>query len=98
MSTNVTRATDVAVNIAHLTDELAKAKEIVDDVIESGKHRAERLTKQATFAVEECVEDTTYFIKKHPWQAVGAALFIGTAAGLLLSLAFMPLCTKAKVK
>jgi ElaB/YqjD/DUF883 family membrane-anchored ribosome-binding protein len=98
MNTTATRATDVAVNLAHLTEELGKAREMVDDAIETGRHKAERLAKQATSAVEDCIDDTTYFIKKHPWQAVGVAAFIGTAAGLLMSLAFTPTCNHTKAK
>ena len=98
MNSTATRATDVGVNLAHLTEELAKAKEIVDEVIDTGKHKAERLAKQATSAVEDCIDDTTYFIKRHPWQAVGVAALIGTAAGLLMSLAFVPVCSHTKEK
>ena len=98
MNTTATRATDLAVNLANLTEEFGKAKEMVDDAIETGKHKAERLVKKASFAVEECIEDTTHFIKKHPWQAVGVAAFIGTAAGLLMSLAFTPLCNRTQTK
>jgi len=96
MNTTATRATDVAVNVANLTEELGKAKELVDDAIATGKHKAERLAKRATVAVDDCIVDTTYFIKKHPWQAVGVAAFIGTAAGLLVSLAFTPVCNHTK--
>jgi len=96
MNSTTTNAADVAINLAHLTDELGKAREIVDDVIEQGKHKAERLGKQATWAVEDCLEDTRYYIKKHPWQAVGVASCLGLAAGLLVSLALNPIRDRKK--
>jgi ElaB/YqjD/DUF883 family membrane-anchored ribosome-binding protein len=72
-----------AINLAHLTHEVSKAKVLIDDVLEDGKRKAERLVKRSFVAAEECVEDTTYFIKRHPWQSVGAALGVGAAVGVL---------------
>lgn len=79
-------ASEVAANLAYLNNEIAKAKVLVEDVIEDGKHKAERLVKRATVNTLDCIEDTTYYIKRHPWQAVGVAACVGTALGLLLSL------------
>jgi len=74
---------DHAVNLAHLTHEVTKAKDLIDDVLEDSKRKAERMLKLGTVAVEDCVEDTTYFIKRHPWQSVGTALGLGAGFGML---------------
>ena len=71
-----------AINLAHLTHQVAKAKVLIDDVMDDGKRKVERTAKRGLVAVEDCIEDTTYYIKRHPWQSVGTALGLGTAIGL----------------
>jgi ElaB/YqjD/DUF883 family membrane-anchored ribosome-binding protein len=63
--------------------ESTKAKEIVNDVIENGQHKVERAAKRAFVSAEECVEDTTYLIKRNPWQSVGVAVGIGALVGIV---------------
>ena len=75
---------DAAVNLAHLTHEVGKAKVLVNDTIEDGKHKVERTFKRTLVAAEDCIEDTTHFIKRHPWQSVGVAVGVGAIAGLLV--------------
>lgn len=77
---NVTRP---AINLPDLTQQITKAKVLANDVIEDGKHKMERTFKRGIIATEECIEDTTYFIKRHPWQSVGTAVGIGAVVGLL---------------
>ncbi|HSE22830.1 MAG TPA: hypothetical protein VLB68_14280 [Pyrinomonadaceae bacterium] len=76
--------TGAAINLAHLTRQVAKAKVLIDDVVDDGKRKVERTAKRGIVAVEDCIEDTTYFIKRHPWQSVGTALGLGTAMGLFV--------------
>jgi ElaB/YqjD/DUF883 family membrane-anchored ribosome-binding protein len=76
--------TDKAFNLPDLTQQVTKAKVLVNDVIEDGKHKMERTFKRGIIATEECIEDTTYFIKRHPWQSVGTAAGIGAVVGLLV--------------
>ena len=79
----VENVNEAAINLAHLTHEISKAKVLIDDVLDDGKRKAERMLKRSISATEECVEDTTYFIKRHPWQSVGVALGFGAGVGLL---------------
>ena len=74
---------DPPINLTDLTEQVTKAKVLVNDVIEDGKHKMERTFKRGIVATEECIEDTTYFIKRHPWQSVGTAVGIGAVFGLL---------------
>lgn len=74
--------TGKAINLPDLTEQVTKAKAIVNDVIGDGKHKVERTFKRGIIATEECIEDTTYFIKRHPWQSVGTAVGIGAVVGL----------------
>ena len=74
---------DKAINLPDLAHQVAKAKVLVNDVIEDGKHKVGRTFKRGIIATEECIEDTTHFIKRHPWQSVGTAVGIGAVVGLL---------------
>ena len=86
METNtIEKTADGTFQLAHLTDELSKARMLVSDVIEDGKRKAQRTAKRAVITAEEYVEDTTYYIKRHPWQSVGLAAGFGVGAGLLAS-------------
>ena len=75
--------TDVAVNLPDLGKQVAKAKVLVNNVIEDGKHKVGRTFKRGIVATEDCIEDTSHFIKRHPWQSVGTAVGIGAVVGLL---------------
>ena len=76
-------SSDFAANLAHLTHEASKAKMLVEDVIEDGKLKAQRLMKRGRIRAEDYVDETTYYIKHHPWQSVGVALGLGAGAGVL---------------
>lgn len=84
-TTTIERAADDALQFAHLAHEVARARTLVNDVIEDGKRKAQRTAKHALLATEDCVENTTYYIKRHPWQSVGIATGFGVGAGLLMS-------------
>ncbi|HET9788155.1 MAG TPA: hypothetical protein VFP47_13530 [Pyrinomonadaceae bacterium] len=74
---------DKAINLPDLTQQVTKGKALVNEVIEDGKHKMERTFKRGIIATEECIEDTTHFIKRHPWQSVGTAVGIGAVVGLV---------------
>ena len=80
----IENVTDAALNLAHLKTEVSKAKVLIDDVLEDSKRKAERMLKRGVVAAEDCVEDTTYYIKRHPWQSVGVAVGLGAGIGILL--------------
>lgn len=69
---------DVGVDFRLLKKRLGNA---VDDAV----LEAERIAKHGKRAMEDMKEDTTYWIKKNPWEAVGyvagAALGIGLCIG-----------------
>ena len=71
------------INLPDLAGHVEKAKVLVNDVIEDGKHKVGRTFKRGVIATEECIEDTTYFIKRHPWQSVATAVGIGAVVGLV---------------
>jgi ElaB/YqjD/DUF883 family membrane-anchored ribosome-binding protein len=84
----VQKASAAAADFVHLTHEGSKARFLVEDVIEDGRLKAQRLIKRSRMRAEDYVDDTTYFIKHHPWQSVGVALGLGAGAGVLLGWVF----------
>jgi ElaB/YqjD/DUF883 family membrane-anchored ribosome-binding protein len=79
----VETTTGAGIDFAHLTNEISKAKVLVEDVIEDGKRKAQRMMKRGYSSVEDCVDETTHYIKHHPWQSMGIALGVGAGAGVL---------------
>lgn len=79
----IENAADTTLNLAHLKHEVSKAKVLIDDVLEDSKRKAGRILKRGYVAAEDCVEDTTYVIKRHPWQAVATAFGLGAGLGIL---------------
>ena len=79
-------AADAALRLAHLKHEVSHAKVLVNDFVEDGKRKAQRIAKRGRVAAEDYVEDTTYYIKRNPWQSVGFAAVLGATAGLIIGL------------
>jgi ElaB/YqjD/DUF883 family membrane-anchored ribosome-binding protein len=82
----IENATDAAVGLAHLAHEVSKAKVLVADAVDDGKRKAQRLAKQSYAAAEDYIEDTTYYIKRHPWQSVAVSAGIGALVGVVVGL------------
>jgi ElaB/YqjD/DUF883 family membrane-anchored ribosome-binding protein len=55
----------------------------LDDVVDEGKRKARRVAKRGYARAEEYLEDTTYCIKRHPWETVGFTLGAGAMLGML---------------
>jgi ElaB/YqjD/DUF883 family membrane-anchored ribosome-binding protein len=71
------------VTLAHLTAKAAEGKILAEDLVEIGKRKAQRLMRRGYTAGEDYLDETTYYIKRHPWQSVGAALGVGLTIGFL---------------
>ena len=80
----VERGADSSIHLRHLSHEAAKAKVLLEDIIEDGKRQAERSLKRGRFALQDCIVETTYRIKRHPWESICAAMSLGTAVGFLV--------------
>lgn len=95
METNtIERAADSALQFAHLTHEVSKARTLLGDVIEDGKRKAQRTLKRTYLAAEDQLDETTYYIKRHPWQSVGIAAGVGVGAGLFAGWMFLHACPR----
>jgi ElaB/YqjD/DUF883 family membrane-anchored ribosome-binding protein len=89
MSTELLKtATSAAVNFEHLNSELSKARMLAEDVIEDGTRKAQRMIKRGYNKTEDYVDETTHYIKHHPWQSVAVALGVGASAGVFFGWLF----------
>lgn len=80
----VERGADSRFDLGHLSHEAAKAKVLLEDIIEDSKRQAERTLRRSKFAVEDCIAETTHLIKRHPWESICVAMSFGTAVGVLV--------------
>lgn len=94
----INNISDASINLAHVTQQVAKAKVLIDDVIEDGKRTVERSAKRGIVALEDCIEDTTYYIKRHPWQSVGTAVGLGATIGLFVGWLTSRACVRSSTK
>ncbi|PYS39969.1 MAG: hypothetical protein DMF71_14250 [Acidobacteria bacterium] len=63
----VTNGKSTGFKFEHLTARAAEGKILAEDLVEIGKH----------------LDETTHYIKHHPWQSVGVALGVGLSLGFL---------------
>ena len=69
------------IKLGHLAAKAAEGKVIAEDLVEVGKRKAQRLIRKGYEAGEDCLDDTTHYIKHHPWQSIGVAIGIGLTIG-----------------
>ena len=70
-------------NFAHLAARAAEGKVLAEDFAEIGKRKAQRMIRRGREAGEDYLDETTHYIKHHPWQSVGMAAGVGAFIGLL---------------
>jgi ElaB/YqjD/DUF883 family membrane-anchored ribosome-binding protein len=82
-TTTVANGKNTGIKLAHLAAKAAEGKVIAEDLVEIGKRKAQRLLRHGVEAGEDYLDDTTHYIKHHPWQSIGAALGVGLTLGFL---------------
>jgi ElaB/YqjD/DUF883 family membrane-anchored ribosome-binding protein len=82
-------ALETAGRIAEVSVDFRLLKKRLENAVENAVLEAERMAKHGRHATEDVIEDTTYWIKKNPWQSVGyasaAAFGIGLCVGWFTS-------------
>ena len=83
METTVRNGKHTAVRLGHLAAKAAEGKILAEDLMEVGKRKAQRMLRKGREAGEDYLDDSTYYIKHHPWQSIGVALGVGLTLGFL---------------
>lgn len=88
-NSRMSEALETAGKIAEVGVDFRLLKKRLENAVEDAVLEAERMAKHGRRAMEDVMEDTTYRIKKNPWQSVGyaagAAFGIGLCAGWFTS-------------
>lgn len=71
------------ITLGRLAGKAAEGKILAEDLVGIGKRKAQRMIKRGYEAGEDYLDDTTYYIKHHPWQSIGVALGAGLTLGFL---------------
>jgi len=72
-----------ASKFAHLAARAAEGKMLAEDFAEIGKRKAQRMIRRGREAGEDCLDETTHYVKHHPWQSIGIAAGVGAFVGVL---------------
>ena len=83
VTTTVENGKAAAVKLAHLTAKAAEGKMLVEDLVEIGKRKAQRVVRKGYEAGEDYLDESKRYIKHNPWQSVGVALGVGLTLGFL---------------
>jgi len=79
----VTNGKSSGFKLAHLTAKAAEGRILAEDMLEIGKRKAQRIIRHGYEAGEDYLEESTHYIKHHPWQSIGVALGVGLSLGFL---------------
>jgi ElaB/YqjD/DUF883 family membrane-anchored ribosome-binding protein len=79
--TAVANGKHTGIKLAHLAAKAVEGKERAEDLVEIGKRKAQRLMRRGYATGEDYLDDTTHYIKHHPWQSIGVALGVGLTLG-----------------
>ena len=72
-----------AVKLGHLAAKVAEGKILAEDAVEIGKRKAQRMYRRGYDVAEDYLDESTRYIRHHPWQSVGVALGIGIGVGFI---------------
>ena len=71
------------IKLGHLAAKAAEGRVLAEDLVEIGKRKAQRMVRRGMNAGEDYLDETTHYIKHHPWQSIGVALGVGLTLGFL---------------
>jgi len=77
-------AIDTVGKIAEAGLDFGVLKKKLENAVDEAALDAERISRHGKHAIEDGIDDTTYWIKKNPWQSVGYAAAAGMGVGLLI--------------
>ena len=83
MQTATVEHKGAAFKLADLTAKAAEGKILAEELLDTGKRKAQRMIRKGYETGEDYLDDTTHYIKHHLWQSVGMALGVGFTLGLV---------------
>jgi len=83
-ATEMGNALETAGKIAEIGINFGFLRKRLENAVDDAVRDAERMAKHGRRAMEDVMEDTTYWIKKNPWQSVGYAAGAALGIGLCL--------------
>jgi len=82
-TTTLANGKNTGFNLTNLAAKAAEGKVLAEDLVDTGKRKAQRIVKRGLDAGEDYLDETRRYIKHHPWNSVGFALGIGLTIGFL---------------
>jgi ElaB/YqjD/DUF883 family membrane-anchored ribosome-binding protein len=82
-TTTVANGKSTGIKLTHLAAKAAEGKILAEDLVDIGKRKAQRMVRRSKEAGEDCLDETKYYIKHHPWHSIGVALGVGLTLGFL---------------
>lgn len=83
-NSRMSAALETAGKIAEVGVDFRLLKKRLGNAVDDAVLEAEGMAKHGRRAMEDVMEDTTYWIKKNPWQSVGYAAGAAFGIGLCL--------------
>lgn len=80
----IENGTSTGLKFAHLAARAVEGKTLAEDFVEIGKRKAQRMIRRGRETGEDYLDETTHYIKHHPWESVGIAAGAGAFVGLLV--------------
>jgi ElaB/YqjD/DUF883 family membrane-anchored ribosome-binding protein len=83
-NSRMSNALETAGKIAEVGLDFALLKKRLESAVGDVVRDTERMAKHGRHAVQDGMDDTTYWIKKNPWQSVGYAAGAAFGIGLCI--------------
>lgn len=80
----------VGAQAASMGVEAARLKASMNHLVEDQITTAKRALKRTRYAAEDCLDETEYRIKQHPFRAVGIVFGIGLGVGVIMGRLMTP--------
>ena len=85
---------ETAGKIAEVGVDFRLLKKRLGNAVDDAVLEAERMAKHGRRAMEDVMDDTTYWMKKNPWQSVGYVAGAAFGIGLCLGWFTSRVCTR----
>lgn len=78
------KGVQVSERLEEMAENASRFKSSVSDAVEDNLHRVRRTAKRSWYGAQDLLDEATYKVKRHPFEAVAIAAGAGFAIGLLV--------------